>query len=470
MIVTKQNPLFQPFNQSSAIRSIQEDQQYAERISQLNKTGKAGFLPSTLNTTDVIHFIWLGVPFVQQKQFSDNVLGFKRSFSKTTVILWTNPNPETNVFCQENGILLADVIDEIVKNMRKDLKTHYDRAERQIPPNYGMMSDILRYLILFEFGGTYLDVDIAPIGEEIAATSPQDNIFGGRIPEKTICIGSESIDEETQSIKNPFNNNALYAKKIHDPFWSDLIEDMIKYLNLNYECLSLVREQTKLTRYRRWFTIIASGPCCLSRAIKSSTIEIGAIPLTTGLGAASWCSGPVEFATTYTSTSLEEETDLLNRAILAVIDELPRGRVKALHYLPLLDKFTFMTPSEAREKFLSAIEETLTKLPANASRIGLIFAENNTEYQRLAKAIPKELNDTIENDLRTTLKILKIKETLPDNIDKNQLALSIARLEKKPLHKAIQIIIDKKENEIFDAIRTTISNSNKKNLKNYLIS
>lgn len=81
-----------------------------------------------LNVPAAVHFIWLGSPIPQK--YADNIERIRKHNPRHTITLWT---------------------DAIVAFRNRDL---FD-----VETNLGAKADILRYEIVHNFGGIYLDVD-----------------------------------------------------------------------------------------------------------------------------------------------------------------------------------------------------------------------------------------------------------------------------------------------------------------------
>src|SRR5437867_4300593 len=81
----------------------------------------------------IIHQIWLGSPVPEQfKPLQETIIEHHAGWE---YVLWT---------------------DERVKELTLHNQELFDRAT-----NFGEKSDILRYELLYQFGGLYLDIDIA---------------------------------------------------------------------------------------------------------------------------------------------------------------------------------------------------------------------------------------------------------------------------------------------------------------------
>lgn len=102
----------------------------------------------------VIHFIWCGseVPSYYLK----NIVDAKKLFYDHEVIIWTDQKK-----AQETGenIRWINIFDSLSNDFWMGLKDPFILQFMKIVPNYGEASDILRFLLLYHFGGMYFDTD-----------------------------------------------------------------------------------------------------------------------------------------------------------------------------------------------------------------------------------------------------------------------------------------------------------------------
>ena len=408
-------------------------------LANLDKSGSTEpWTKESITPKDVLHFIWLGKPFVEREDFKNNVSKFREELPRMWIVLWTdNIDPETQRFCLENKILLANVHEEFLEKMPHNLAMHYQYNSRQIPPNYGRMSDILRYQIMYKFGGIYLDVDLAP--HHFASKGDlQKHLF-------------TTLSQNPISIREGWNDR-LYSEKILDPFWGTVIQTICERLNLPYEKL----EELKISKgayglksYVGWSTVLTTGPCALRAASNTYTkkTEIGVFPSDKFFGALSWLSGPVKFANNWKSSSFEEEINLLNRAVDAIIDGFSRGKVKMLHYLFLIEKFAHI--KSAKEQLFYRVKNALKNLPENAPKINVIYVRTPEQHKELFEAIPEKLNNikASQGELRTYFKALrfgiKYSSAIPEDPTGYSKNSSIKFL------KASKIVITSQDKEIF---------------------
>lgn len=138
----------------------------------------------------VIHFIWFGGPLPESK-FSI-IKQWRDSNPKCAIWLWIDGKTATN---------LKEIYDALLQNQHKKLdiqlkdideeKISDDYIQYEIHkllPNYGAASDFARYKILFNYGGAYFDLDVAP--QE--GNSLDDKYFNKKHTQPTLVLNNNS--------------------------------------------------------------------------------------------------------------------------------------------------------------------------------------------------------------------------------------------------------------------------------------
>jgi len=100
-----------------------------------NQEEKEGYIPKRL------HFIWLGSELPTEYQ--------------ANIDTWIEHNPKHEVF-----VWTDDEVDKIMDVQEDRIKDMFESAK-----NFGQKSDILRYVILYNFGGIYSDIDFICLGD-----------------------------------------------------------------------------------------------------------------------------------------------------------------------------------------------------------------------------------------------------------------------------------------------------------------
>ena len=143
------------------------------------------FTPATRRDASVaiesnIHLIWIGSmlrPSHQKKiqQWQDKNINFTLTIWYDEKRISENEKQEMVNFCHKNGLMLKDI--QALKN--EETETLFEWIEEiyscsnigdAYTNNYGVVSDIVRYPIISQYGGWYFDTDILPV--ELAVMKP----------------------------------------------------------------------------------------------------------------------------------------------------------------------------------------------------------------------------------------------------------------------------------------------------------
>jgi hypothetical protein len=120
----------------------------------------------------IIHFIWAGGDKTMPEKNIQTVLAWKEKNPSFNVWLWVD---KRSVSSEEvwkksledyQGMISNNIRIKDVENVEDDemiLTDEFSRYEiDRLRPNYGASSDLLRYEILFQYGGAYFDSDVTP--------------------------------------------------------------------------------------------------------------------------------------------------------------------------------------------------------------------------------------------------------------------------------------------------------------------
>lgn len=227
----------------------------------------------------LIHFVWVGSKFSEKNQFFENILYYGKYFKDYTenlkrmeeylsdwngwqVILWVDreySNQEEAVFNQ-HGIALLNInilIDADNKTTRTCMQMVYLLLEIY-PKNYGEASDILRYIILYKYGGLYCDVGDNPIRAL--------RKFYYEIRGKT---GLKNIRETANRNTNIFfmenmiaSNNSILMSSCQNELWYDVLPKLIE----NYHELAGTKMIGDIRVPSVQRTVYRTGPSFISKA------------------------------------------------------------------------------------------------------------------------------------------------------------------------------------------------------------
>ena len=142
--------------------------QYQALFSALDMVNPTGDVPPpSLDTPPnsvpkIAHFIWIGSDFTNI-EFRSNVEKWHTNRPELQIILWTDQRDmtkETKEWCTRFNIKLVHIDDVFSGEYSMECDREYRLERGKIPPNWGAATDILRYNILYKFGGIYSDVDL----------------------------------------------------------------------------------------------------------------------------------------------------------------------------------------------------------------------------------------------------------------------------------------------------------------------
>ncbi|CAM4429905.1 MAG: hypothetical protein LEGION0398_MBIBDBAK_01333 [Legionellaceae bacterium] len=264
-----------------------------------------------LTIPKIIHFIWAG----GNKQMGDDEV--------ETVIKWTHKNPDCKIliwvdiqtYFPGNEHLLkfyqdifssnsnhnikieyADTIDNAIKDNniiylidieKMGLRNEFVKYEiEKLNPNYGASSDILRYNILYRYGGAYFDTDVNPgnttlLDGKIFERKEKHTLYIDHLTQRSINAEDEkrkiTIKElESFTLDKGLGNDALVSTK-ENP----ILFLIIKMVENNYD-LNKRTEEVKLKRleiahgdFTRFssLTIDRTGPSVIFDILNDEDLE-----------------------------------------------------------------------------------------------------------------------------------------------------------------------------------------------------
>ncbi len=111
------------------------------------------------NVPLIIHFIWIGS--IIPEKYINNIKTYVKNNPNYKIFLWLDHLDKIELLIKEDNI--------IIKNVNTDISL-INKNEYNLINNYGFKADILRYEIIYNFGGIYSDVDSISV-------KPFDNNF-----------------------------------------------------------------------------------------------------------------------------------------------------------------------------------------------------------------------------------------------------------------------------------------------------
>ncbi len=108
---------------------------------------------------DFIHFIWMGNPIKENGKTT--ILSWMEKYPSKQIILWVDEKSLKDInlinFAKDNDIKLIDIEEVFLEEYCFGLDKIIQLERNRLPPNWGAVSDVYRYLIMYYFGGTYSD-------------------------------------------------------------------------------------------------------------------------------------------------------------------------------------------------------------------------------------------------------------------------------------------------------------------------
>lgn len=208
------------------------------------------------------------------------------------IFLWIDPESASSSSTVERNTkyyheLLGDFEDRIHFKDIENTKNHqgsivkmadeYIRYEiDRLRPNYGASSDLLRYKILYEFGGAYFDSDVRP---------------GNKTLERSLIFDAEQKEHRLYVDNNSQNtgmvgNDALICSS-HNPLMHQIWETAIQRYHLEYKNFDpesdpylynllppIITYQYDDSTYILESTLSKTGPLCIRKNVETETGEL----------------------------------------------------------------------------------------------------------------------------------------------------------------------------------------------------
>jgi len=116
------------------------------------------------------------------------------------------------------------ILDLIESSYNSNIKSLYEKLPKMI-----QKIDLAKYLILYKYGGVYVDMDMESIQplDSLVNSSPYSDLFVVELDiacpsNKKFCLAMWFVTEG-KYIKGPTYNNAFLASRPNHPFWIDVI-------------------------------------------------------------------------------------------------------------------------------------------------------------------------------------------------------------------------------------------------------
>lgn len=205
----------------------------------------------------IIHFIWAG----GKKPLGERELLVSENWHKKNpdfqIWLWVDRSTTPGYVFEEYNkrcpwMQLKDITEE-------KMTDEYIRYEiNRLVPNYGASSDLLRYKILYHFGGAYFDLDVHP------GDTPLNNLDCFSSPANSLIL---LIDPNSQNESVPGNDTFICSPN------HPIVEKMVMISHQNYTqsydvCGNIVYDYEQYA-YFKDSTIFRTGPIVVCEAFYS---------------------------------------------------------------------------------------------------------------------------------------------------------------------------------------------------------
>ncbi len=318
---------------------------------------------TTSKSTDFIHFIWMGNPIKDSDE--ETILSWKKSYPSQQIILWVDKkaleSDKIIQFAIKHNIKLID-LEEIFINHHDytfGLSEFIKVEKNRLPPNWGAISDIYRYLIMYYFGGTYSDTDSKINYDDTRLDFDMDIAFyklNTRI----------------------FPNDRIMTKNIRQNFWLTVFVEIKKRYHSEYNFKFSLKS-------RRNSTIERSGPFLLLECIYQH-IDFNKTKIQS-LDYKSYCN--YSWKATLSDEKCEKlskEEDIVTRIVSNIMIDLKE--TKSLN-LQKYDNILAKIPKIERECILHLVEIELEKLDKKNITVQNVFAKNPQEYEKFLNILEK---------------------------------------------------------------------------------
>lgn len=197
--------------QVSALPNPLESSEMEQYLEKLDKTG-LGPQPYRVRKDSfpgLINYIWVGSQ-LKDKTFRANVEDWRKQYSSFEIVIWTDQtkfDEEMLAWCRSNGVRLINIDEAIPESDWMCVRDYFSLCMSKMRPNFGEASDILRYVLLYHFGGIYVDTDtkISYVDHDSLDKTPMGQGF-------VLALESENLPE----------CNDCFAARPKQPFFAEV--------------------------------------------------------------------------------------------------------------------------------------------------------------------------------------------------------------------------------------------------------
>ena len=239
--------------ENSFIKNIWYSKNFKYIISNFNNDNTVNILDehkhnyqNELNIENNIHFIWIGSTI--RNKYVETIINCKKININYNIYLWVDDkslNETYNNLLNDNNIIIKNYISTFVIEDDFNLINTYINLHH----NYGFKADILRYYIVYKYGGIYSDIDSIWIKSfdsnfdkefvtyriDNACSNLTNSFFG-------FCKNSLILNNVLHNLKfsinsfltNHFNQISNYVPVVTGPVFFTRVIIELNFINLNY--------------------------------------------------------------------------------------------------------------------------------------------------------------------------------------------------------------------------------------------
>lgn len=311
---------------------------------------------------DYIHFIWMGNPIKESDK--KTILSWKEEYPSKQIILWVDQkalqHKDIIDFAQTNDIKLIDLDDIFCERTTFGLDEFIQLEKNRLPPNWGAISDMYRYLIMYYFGGTYSDTDSPISKDDTKLDFEKDFAF------------------ESPPFFGLRGNDRIMTKNIRNDFWKIAFDTIIK----NYET------QNPIKSCRLNNTIYRTGPNFFTKLLKELPMK-NVQDLMYNEKNSSNYSWKANLKDIKKCENLAKEPNIIKRIVDNILLNFKDSNLKILD----LQKYDSIIAQIPEENFEDTRKSILKQVNAeiidnnNISGIKCIFAKTIVEHEEFANLL-----------------------------------------------------------------------------------
>lgn len=204
----------------------------------------------------LFNYIWLGSELTRS-DFQKNIEGWRSIYPAYEFVIWSDIDHLTSEYkswCVTNKVRVINIYEALPDQCWFGVKDAFLLQLTKINPNYGEASDLLRYVILYHFGGIYLDSD--------APTNYLDHDRFKQLDPEGILLDQRCND--------------MFITEVHNPYFKDLLKEALRRYHLPKS--DLLQQYGDKRPEAILETVIRTGPQLLGEVKSRGSYSIFDIP------------------------------------------------------------------------------------------------------------------------------------------------------------------------------------------------